>query len=402
MKKSVLIIISLILSSLTLHAQLKVDSLGRVGIGTSTPTSLLSVGGGNSNYLSYFNANNKNGIYINNNAKTGINISNKYSYQSTTIGIDINPGGGYSQTYTYGLRSITGTSNSKNISVWGGIAPSPYSPSVNIGIYGSSIPSDNIVYTGTYAGYFNGDVRVTGSLFANVLLSNAYNGNNMIEEVIDNDSPLFTRLNQIGVIRLIDNNNNILQPVSSSCKDALVEAGYEIPDEMQSAQAEQSKIHYGLDVEMLKKNFPELVNEDDNGNVAINYIEMVPLLLQSIKELNAKIEELNGGGSTASKNFELASGISQAEATDILSLSQNVPNPFSTATSISVNVPESTNNAAIFIYDMSGKQIKQIDINGRGKTSISVSAEGLNAGMYLYTLIADGRVISTKRMILTK
>ena len=56
----------------------------------------------------------------------------------------------------------------------------------------------------------------------------------------------------------------------------------------------------------------------------------------------------------------------------------------------------------MIIYDMSGKQIKQININERGKTSVNITSEGLAAGMYLYSLIADGKVISTKRMILTK
>ena len=53
-----------------------------------------------------------------------------------------------------------------------------------------------------------------------------------------------------------------------------------------------SPIQYGLDADQLKAVYPELVYEDDNGNVSINYVEMVPLLVQSIKELSTKVEML--------------------------------------------------------------------------------------------------------------
>lgn len=38
----------------------------------------------------------------------------------------------------------------------------------------------------------------------------------------------------------------------------------------------------------------------------------------------------------------------------------------------------------------------------RGEASITIDGGSLNAGMYLYALIADGKVVDTKRMILTK
>ena len=52
--------------------------------------------------------------------------------------------------------------------------------------------------------------------------------------------------------------------------------------------------------------------------------------------------------------------------------------------------------------DMNGKQIQQITLTERGNSSVTISGGELNAGMYLYSLIADGQVIDTKRMILTK
>ena len=49
--KKIIIMMILAAAAMNINAQLVVDSLGRVGIGTETPMSLLSVGGGGSAIL---------------------------------------------------------------------------------------------------------------------------------------------------------------------------------------------------------------------------------------------------------------------------------------------------------------------------------------------------------------
>jgi len=56
----------------------------------------------------------------------------------------------------------------------------------------------------------------------------------------------------------------------------------------------------------------------------------------------------------------------------------------------------------IYIYNMSGMQIKSISIPEKGYGTITINGSDLQAGMYLYTLIVDGKEVDTKRMILTK
>ena len=48
------------------------------------------------------------------------------------------------------------------------------------------------------------------------------------------------------------------------------------------------------------------------------------------------------------------------------------------------------------------KDIHIYPINNMGHGSVQVNGLSLNAGMYLYSLVVDGRVVDTKRMILTK
>jgi hypothetical protein len=50
---------------------------------------------------------------------------------------------------------------------------------------------------------------------------------------------------------------------------------------------------------------------------------------------------------------------------------------------------------------MNGSQIKSILLTQTGKGNVTVNASELKPGMYLYTLVADGKEVDTKRMILT-
>jgi len=48
---------------------------------------------------------------------------------------------------------------------------------------------------------------------------------------------------------------------------------------------------------------------------------------------------------------------------------------------------------------MQGAQVKSYTITNRGNTSVTIDGYTLEAGMYLYTLIADGKEVDTKKMI---
>ena len=83
-------------------------------------------------------------------------------------------------------------------------------------------------------------------------------------------------------------------------------------------------------------------------------------------------------------------------------LDQNAPNPFNTSTTIGFYLPATITNASIYVYDMNGVQLKTFPIAERGKGNVTIQGSEFSAGMYLYAMIVDGKVIDTKRMILTK
>ena len=82
-------------------------------------------------------------------------------------------------------------------------------------------------------------------------------------------------------------------------------------------------------------------------------------------------------------------------------LIQNSPNPFSESTEILFSISEETQNAALNVYNLSGTQLKSIELYQRGEGSIIINGGEFDPGIYLYALITDGKVIDTKQMVLT-
>ncbi|MCF8360200.1 MAG: T9SS type A sorting domain-containing protein, partial [Prolixibacteraceae bacterium] len=145
---------------------------------------------------------------------------------------------------------------------------------------------------------------------------------------------------------------------------------------------------------------PEVVVYDDTADVyAIDYSKVVPVLVEAIKELSAKVNELQNKSRLKSA---LINTVNTSAKTKEASLQQNVPNPFSNTTTINMYLPETISTAKLYLYTMQGEQVSSYPVQERGNSSVTIEGYSLKAGMYLYTLIADGKEVDTKKMILTK
>lgn len=87
------------------------------------------------------------------------------------------------------------------------------------------------------------------------------------------------------------------------------------------------------------------------------------------------------------------------EWTDVVYMSQNSPNPFNENSQIELNIPRDAKNATIYIYDLAGKMVKSIAVDGRGKTNVVIHASALSEGMFVYSLVVDGSVFVTRRLL---
>ncbi|MGB3948800.1 MAG: tail fiber domain-containing protein, partial [Bacteroidia bacterium] len=80
-------------------------------------------------------------------------------------------------------------------------------------------------------------------------------------------------------------------------------------------------------------------------------------------------------------------------------LEQNVPNPFAEQTTINYTLPLNTGKAQMLFYNSNGKLIQSTELIQKGKGQLNVFASDLSSGIYTYTLVVDGKVVETRKMI---
>lgn len=424
MKQSFLLLFACM--AVSAHAQLRVISNGNIGIGANAtqPTSQLCINtNGYSNYASYMThtdnvlrcirygtpSSGTTGVAVDACTKLA-NIN--WGYGVRSIVTDENP---ISYGAAFGVLGSAGNAgNGRNYGILGKITGTRY----GAGIYGTSNESDSgITLDARYAGYFNGNVKVAGDLTVTgningIVLSPSATGSSEAYAFQNNDrgtdsnvTNLFHEL-QVRTFQTETPQARMCVslpegPEEQSGNSTEKETYFEFqPSEMEKQIA--SKRHYGLSAEELEAAFPDLVYENEDGTKSINYVEMVPILVQAIKELNTKIEVLEGEQSDAKKSKGVSTGIDESTEVQMLSMGQNRPNPFGTNTNIEICVPADVQNAFIYIYDLQGKKVQQVDVTARGRQNITIQAASLSEGMYLYSLIADGKIVETRRMIVEK
>ena len=163
---------------------------------------------------------------------------------------------------------------------------------------------------------------------------------------------------------------------------------------------------YGFVAQEIEKIFPNVVYTLSNGEKAIAYQEIIPLLVSAFQEQQNLIDSLANRIENlempATQQRQQAPAAMQDAITDgSAALMQNTPNPFNQATEIGYRLPEGSATALIIVCDMNGKMLQTypLAVNSTNGT-LTIQAGSYTPGMYLYTLIIDGVQIDTKQMII--
>ena len=292
---------------------------------------------------------------------------------------------------SYGVYGIAGNRTSGyNYGVYGALQGNKNGAGV-FGTIATTIPQVN----GKYAGYFYGDTYVTGTLTAGQIttLSDARYKSN-IQQINATALAKIAALNPVQYTMLSGEAIALANTAPTDTTSTMTMTTSS--EDLRNA----NKIHYGLLAQEVKELYPELVYEDSAGVMSINYTELIPLLIQAVQELSEQVSVLSGSSSAARKQAPKL----QASNTEtiVATLYQNAPNPFTEETVISYVVPTEAKQASIYIYNMLGEQLSKYDINAFGEGNITISANELYAGTFLYSLVVDSKLIDTKQMIITQ
>jgi hypothetical protein len=357
------------------------------------------------------------------NAAGRFNITQNNTLSNTIYGIRTSAYHGGNQSNTYGTFSDASGLGK----VYGGyfFAQAPNGPANNLyGIYAKTYGTG---LNGTWAGYFAGNVHATGQI-------SSTNGT-----VIASDQMFKTNVNNLtNSLDII----NQLQP-KTFYYDTTGYASFEFETDQQM----------GLIAQEVAQVLPTIVSDltrpeqfDTLGNSiapqinykGVEYGELIPVLIGGIQEqqdmLTAQDSIINTQDSLITNLNDRLTSLenclsnllpllcqinnnmiqqndveTQRQLNNVLNvelndsrniiLNQNVPNPFAEQTTISFSIPSTVNQAQIHFYDEKGNLIKTVELTERGNGQINVFASDLSTGTYTYTLVADGQVVATKRMI---
>ena len=408
MKKS-LLLISLCVLALSASAQFKVQSDGKIAIQTtSTALSPISINGtGNSSTYISCNVTGKSGInldvYGNNVSATIYGGLFNSNYANRVVGLR---GNASCSGNCFGVMGHASGGN-KLIGLWGNA--DTVSTTICAGVYGT-IHGDlgTALTSGRYAGFFNGNVKVIGNVIANNIVPQTLLGESASGSGSSGSGRSLRSVSVAGSLSGLDVTTfqkerpappENMETIYELDGDTLRRGGVPEPDIIDEQYYD--KTHYTLDADRLEEAFPDLVYINKDGTKMINYMEMIPLLVQSINELSAEIAQLKGQTSEgAVKAARVTTGI-QSAASAQNRLYQNTPNPFKEQTVIRFSLADDVQSAAICIFDMTGKTIKKMPISS-GMESVSVGGYELGEGLFLYSLVVNGQEIDTKRMIISK
>jgi hypothetical protein len=375
---------------------------GRVGIGTVNPNAKLHVESGYSTgYAGWFKAN---GFYHSAGFAEGV-VGQAYYFSPSTgianVGVDGSAGtgsgsgnDGNNRDYGYCI-GVWGTAYASRTSI-GGRFDAVSSAVQNIGVYSTAAG---------WAGYFVGNVYRSGT--------DNFTSDRKLKQDI---KPLSNSLDKLMK----------LKPSTYTFKT----------EEYNMMHLPEGK-QMGLIAQELEEVLPELVtnmpeltmkNRDGSETVtpefkSVQYIQLIPLMIGGLQEqqhtidklinnaeeqkqliaaLKSIVEEQKQAIAELQKKTLAPTGVRDTDVEIGFQMSQNEPNPFTHETVVNYTLSETVQNAFMAVYDLAGKQITTFPIEHKGSSSLTLTSEKLTAGIYIYSIVADGKVMDSKRMIITE
>lgn len=142
--------------------------------------------------------------------------------------------------------------------------------------------------------------------------------------------------------------------------------------------------------------------KNDKDLYGIRYAEFVVPLVKAVQELSVENDELKSRLTKLEEAISLKSNPAAPSTLTTARLEQNAPNPSRLSTRINYYIPQNVATAVIKVTDANGQTIKTVSLTSRGHGYLNLQTTELSAGTYAYTLILDGKLIDTKKMLLAK
>jgi len=153
---------------------------------------------------------------------------------------------------------------------------------------------------------------------------------------------------------------------------------------------------YSLLAQEVQEVYPELVRKEADGILSVDYTALIPLLIQTVQQLDAEVKTLRETIENIKAN---SPGFNTAGLGNNYFGDPEVYVSKDCSYKIEFTLPEAVKSARLYIYSVSGKLVSSYLLEGRCKGSFAIDTSKLAKGTYIYTLIADDLSIGSSQMI---
>lgn len=199
------------------------------------------------------------------------------------------------------------------------------------------------------------------------------------------------RINKIGYVGIAQSNPTAIFDVNCSAV---------------SGQSNPSNIRF----ENLQSGTGTALVIDNNGYVykqsgalagAAANSPMVTTMQDQIEELRSQVEELR---TLLSTRLALSSTEANRLRNESVSWLGDIhPNPASNATTVDYSLPAGAGSAICQVYSLSGSQVAALTLPVvQGKSQVNINTSQMPAGIYIYALVVDGKVLATKQLAVVR
>ena len=165
--------------------------------------------------------------------------------------------------------------------------------------------------------------------------------------------------------------------------------------------SENEQRFIGMLHDEVKAELPQVTDFGTHNEKGINLYGLISVLVGCIQELKYELD---------SRTMAIVDAISRSSfSSDISSVRAAIGNTLLSAAATTISEPakvhyhltDDVSNAYIAITDMGGRVVTRVPVTP-SKTSASISSGVLDEVIFLCTLYADGKIVSTKRLVKTR
>lgn len=155
----------------------------------------------------------------------------------------------------------------------------------------------------------------------------------------------------------------------------------------------ETGLQYGFLAQEVEKVLPSVVATTEEGDKLINYTAIIPLLVQSVQELQATVE----AQAATIDRLQATLPAEKLQATGNNKILGCTPNPTSGIMTVSLQLESGVKSASIAVTSLAGNREKTVAV-ADGAESVELDLSALSSGIHIASLYVNGRLVDSVRI----